>query len=80
VGLPYIMARGVIAFGCGDGELFGAEQCDDGNNDNGDGCDMNCRIEACGNGIIQDGEGCDDGNTVDKDGCSSECVPEECFL
>jgi cysteine-rich repeat protein len=30
---------------CGDGTVFGDEQCDDGNQDNGDGCDGNCQTE-----------------------------------
>ncbi len=31
---------------CGDGFLMLGEECDDGNNANGDGCDFNCSIEA----------------------------------
>jgi fibro-slime domain-containing protein len=30
---------------CGDGELNGVEQCDDGNRANTDGCDVNCSVE-----------------------------------
>jgi len=30
---------------CGDGEVNGPEQCDDGNRRNGDGCDVSCRFE-----------------------------------
>jgi cysteine-rich repeat protein len=30
---------------CGDGVRRSTEQCDDGNNRNGDGCDMNCYLE-----------------------------------
>lgn len=30
---------------CGDTVIEGAEQCDDGNMKNGDGCDQFCRIE-----------------------------------
>jgi cysteine-rich repeat protein len=30
---------------CGDGAELGAEECDDGNTDNGDGCDENCQEE-----------------------------------
>lgn len=30
---------------CGDWKVEGSEECDDGNTDNGDGCDENCRIE-----------------------------------
>jgi uncharacterized repeat protein (TIGR01451 family) len=35
---------------CGDGRLspFGTEECDDGNNDNGDGCSSKCKIEGIG--------------------------------
>lgn len=31
--------------GCGDGIVFGDEECDDGNVDEGDGCDYDCKIE-----------------------------------
>ena len=31
---------------CGDGETAGAEACDDGNTDDGDGCSSTCSIEA----------------------------------
>ncbi len=31
---------------CGDGVITGAEECDDGNNADGDGCDRNCEIES----------------------------------
>lgn len=46
---------------CGDGTLQApsGEQCDDGNNAFGDGCDANCKVEICGNGIVQLGEECD---------------------
>jgi cysteine-rich repeat protein len=30
---------------CGDGAELGTEECDDGNTDNGDGCDENCQDE-----------------------------------
>jgi len=30
---------------CGDGIINGIEQCDDDNNDNGDGCSSTCRVE-----------------------------------
>jgi cysteine-rich repeat protein len=30
---------------CGDGDLEGYEECDDGNNEDGDGCSMICKIE-----------------------------------
>jgi cysteine-rich repeat protein len=52
------------------------EECDDGNQVTGDGCDEFCFVEACGNNVVQAGEGCDDGNTEDDDGCSPTCQPE----
>lgn len=46
-GAPYIMARGedLAPILCGNGVLDGAEQCDDGNVINGDGCSAQCLIE-----------------------------------
>ena len=64
---------------CGDGIVSGPEQCDDGNNKDGDGCSADCRKEGedvCGDGIVTAGEECDDGNTVDGDGCSATCKKE----
>jgi cysteine-rich repeat protein len=64
---------------CGNGIIDSGEQCDDRNQDNGDGCTSYCRIEyECGNGIVESGndEQCDDGGTVDGDGCDSDCQIE----
>ena len=65
---------------CGNGLLEGAEQCDDGNREAGDGCDATCQTEVpapvCGNGLLEAGEQCDDGNQADADGCSAVCVIE----
>ena len=65
---------------CGNSILESPEQCDDGNNANGDGCSSTCTIETplpiCGNSIIEFPEQCDDGNTVSGDGCSSTCKKE----
>jgi cysteine-rich repeat protein len=74
---------------CGDGQIVDGEQgCDDGNNDNGDGCSASCSIEAgwecdengcapiCGDGVMISDEGCDDGNDVNGDGCSADCQVE----
>lgn len=64
---------------CGDGEVNqDAEQCDDGNNTNGDGCSATCTTETtapiCGDGEVnQPSEQCDDGNNVDNDSCSNTC-------
>jgi uncharacterized delta-60 repeat protein len=62
-----------IATDCGNGVFDAAEQCEDGNLINGDGCDANCTATACGNGIVTTGELCDDGNLTGGDGCSATC-------
>ncbi len=64
---------------CGNGIHDSNEQCDDGNNLNGDGCDWQCAFEVCGNGRIQRwlGEQCDDVNLNNGDGCSSTCRIEQ---
>ncbi len=62
---------------CGDGELSGAEQCDDGDgNDNSavDSCRTNCRLAACGDGVLDTGESCDDGNRMDDQTCPANCL------
>jgi cysteine-rich repeat protein len=74
---------------CGNGILNDGEECDDGDNSNGDGCSRGCTDEDgssdCGNSLWEIGEECDDGNDVEHDGCSPECVKEyvcgdgECF-
>ncbi len=79
------------ARGCGDGALKGAEECDDGNTANGDGCNATCDLEigwqcptpgspciaaTCGNGVKEGAEECDDGNGLPYDGCSSTCQRE----
>lgn len=69
--------------GCGDGKLAGAEECDDGNADDGDACDLTCHLARCGDGKLWQVagvmfEGCDDGNLVDGDGCTSDCETEAC--
>jgi cysteine-rich repeat protein len=63
---------------CGDGTVDAGEQCDDGNNDPGDGC-FDCHIERCGNGVVDFGEECD-GTAGDAGpyGCSSECFQIRC--
>ena len=62
---------------CGDGVLDPGEQCDDGNNDDGDGCSADCTFESlCGDGVLDPGEQCDDGNNDDGDGCSAACTFE----
>lgn len=71
----------VVAFDevttCGNGQLDGAEACDDGNQVSGDGCENDCsptaRTPACGDGQLDPGEACDDGNLADGDGCQANC-------
>ena len=64
---------------CGNGTLEGAEECDDGNLNEQDGCSSHCEIEmVCGNGLLEGTEECDDGNQVDGDGCDLNCLNEAC--
>lgn len=62
---------------CGNGQIDGAEACDDGNQVSGDGCENDCsptpRTPSCGDGQIDPGETCDDGNLLDGDGCQANC-------
>ena len=64
---------------CGDDELEGEEECDDGNTVDGDGCDSSCVVEpdpVCGDGEVNGTDACDDGNTTAGDGCSATCTIE----
>ena len=68
---------------CGDNILDQGEECDDGGNENGDGCSSDCLIEeepdpVCGNGIIEEGESCDDGNSINTDSCLNTCEDASC--
>ena len=66
--------------GCGNEEIEGDEQCDDGNTVGGDGCSADClSTERCGNGYVDEplGETCDDGNSLNGDGCSADCRSDE---
>jgi cysteine-rich repeat protein len=67
---------GADELACGNMVVDADEDCDDGNLDNGDGCDANCTVTACGNGIVTDGEDCDDGNLVGGDCCDEACSLE----
>lgn len=63
---------------CGNGALEPGEMCDDGNTDDGDGCDSSCARESfCGDGTVDGGEACDDGNNRSGDGCRSDCLSDE---
>ncbi len=64
---------------CGDGEVEGNEECDDGNDDDTDDCTNACLLPACGDGIVYKGvEQCDDGNLDDSDVCTSLCEDAKC--
>lgn len=61
---------------CGDGVVDYAESCEDGNFENGDGCNSLCILEYCGDGLVNTpSEQCDDGNFEGGDGCAS-CLLE----
>lgn len=63
---------------CGDGEVEGAEACDDGVNDGSyGGCLEDCSALGpfCGDGVEDGPEDCDDGDAVDGNGCNNDCVP-----
>lgn len=68
----------VLAGICGDAILQPMEQCDDGNINNLDGCNVICLLPICGNGALELFEQCDDNNNVDADGCTRDCVYERC--
>jgi cysteine-rich repeat protein len=86
VSVLLLFSVSAMAKWCGDGNVDQGqtstpyEECDDGNNMDGDGCSAICLIEVtepyCGDGILDEGEQCDDGNNDDGDGCSAECTFE----
>jgi cysteine-rich repeat protein len=61
---------------CGDGQITGAEQCDDAgdNADEPDACRTICRAPICGDGILDRAEQCDDGNRLADDNCTPRCL------
>jgi cysteine-rich repeat protein len=70
---------------CGDGDHDAGEECDDGNNEDGDGCSADCRIEQddpfCGDGQLDQGEACDDGadnSDSEPDACRTDCTLPVC--
>lgn len=63
---------------CGDGSLDDSEACDDGNDEDDDGCSARCLIEGCGDGVRDEGEACDDGNLEPADGCDFRCQLSRC--
>ncbi|MEE2836282.1 MAG: DUF4215 domain-containing protein [Myxococcota bacterium] len=69
--------------GCGDGvvDAQAGEVCDDGDDDDADGCRNDCQVAVCGDGVARldvleghpEYEACDDGNTETGDGCRGDC-------
>ncbi len=74
---------------CGDQFPGEVETCDDGNTNDGDGCDALCQVEpgfvctpgscapsTCGDAVLDPwaGELCDDGNDDDDDACTATCA------
>lgn len=65
---------------CGDGDVDGMEECDDGpdNSDSGS-CTQQCIRNVCGDGYRFVGEEeCDDGNMVNEDSCTAKCALPTC--
>ncbi len=62
---------------CGDGiiddELL-EEECDDGNDDDCDGCTSKCLRNRCGDGARCDDEECDDGDSDNCNFCHNDCT------
>ncbi|MCG8422302.1 MAG: DUF4215 domain-containing protein [Proteobacteria bacterium] len=62
---------------CGDRKVVGAEECDNGddnNNDNPNACRTSCHKAFCGDGVRDNDEECDDGNLDPDDNCSNFCT------
>lgn len=64
---------------CGDGVLQADEECDDGDEDEENGCNRACKLNTCGDGVIHRGvEECDDGNDSNQDDCLNSCDLASC--
>jgi len=72
---------------CGDGNVDPSEECDDGNDNNLDGCLKSCSLARCGDLLVRaditdpNAEGyeeCDDGNGNELDACRSDCLLARC--
>lgn len=60
---------------CGDGAVDPGEQCDDGNDDNEDGCVVGCKVNVCGDGYPGPGEECDSESPFE---CTPVCTIPVC--
>jgi cysteine-rich repeat protein len=64
---------GFVPMRCGNSMMEGAETCDDGNTDAGDGCSATCQLE-CGDGMVGADELCDPGIAAGETGaCPTDC-------
>jgi len=64
---------------CGNGILDPGEECEDGDDDPGDGCTTSCTFPVCGDGFVWLGhEDCDDGNPIETDDCTTACELAAC--
>jgi len=58
---------------CGDGLLTPPEQCEDGNQADGDGCTSSCTLEFCGDGVVND-DGAEDCEPPGTASCTDACT------
>ncbi len=64
---------------CGDGVIQEGEACDDGDEDEENGCNTVCELNRCGDGVLHQGvEECDDGNENNNDDCLATCQLASC--
>lgn len=63
---------------CGNGVVETGEACDDGNDNEADGCTNTCIVRVCGDGKVGPGEECDDNNDIDTDKCTNDCTIYRC--
>jgi cysteine-rich repeat protein len=64
---------------CGNGQVEGSEECDDGNLTDQDACTNACATAVCGDGIVHEGvEVCDDADDNNGDDCTTLCMPPVC--
>jgi cysteine-rich repeat protein len=74
---------------CGNAQLDDGEECDDGNTQDGDGCEADCKDAVCGNNITDSNpvdnpgvpEDCDDGaanSDTEPDACREDCSNPSC--
>jgi len=64
---------------CGNEIIEEGEECDDGNDEDEDGCRNDCTLPYCGDLILDECyEECDDGNDEDGDGCRNDCTLPYC--